>query len=178
MIPEYSTEFWGKMQPRTAVKMVAKHFNFCYHEAMTITWFGHSCFRIEAKEGSILIDPFDKKIGLKPPRLKDDLVLVTHEHYDHNNLEGVTGEELVIRGPGEYERKGMAVQGISSYHDNTQGSERGFNNIYRITAEDVVLCHLSGKMRMNFIKILPGDRVKLEMTPYDKTKGRITYRYK
>lgn len=43
---------------------------------------------------------------------------------------------------------------------------------------NIILCHLSGKMRMNFIKILPGDRVKVEMTPYDKTKGRITYRSK
>ena len=41
-----------------------------------------------------------------------------------------------------------------------------------------ILAYLSGKMRMNFIKILPGDKVKIEMTPYDKTKGRITYRYK
>jgi len=39
-----------------------------------------------------------------------------------------------------------------------------------------VLCHLSGKMRLNYIKIMPGDQVKLEMTPYDLTKGRITYR--
>lgn len=44
--------------------------------------------------------------------------------------------------------------------------------------ESIVLCHLSGKMRINYIKILPGDRVRLEMTPYDKTKGRITFRYK
>lgn len=42
----------------------------------------------------------------------------------------------------------------------------------------IVLCHLSGKMRINFIRIMPGDRVKLEMTPYDATKGRITYRMK
>jgi translation initiation factor IF-1 len=40
------------------------------------------------------------------------------------------------------------------------------------------LCHLSGKMRLNFIRILPGDKVKVEMTPYDLTKGRITYRIK
>ncbi|MEK7484248.1 MAG: translation initiation factor IF-1 [Planctomycetota bacterium] len=39
-----------------------------------------------------------------------------------------------------------------------------------------VLAHVSGKMRMNFIRILPGDKVKLEMSPYDLTKGRITYR--
>ncbi len=41
-----------------------------------------------------------------------------------------------------------------------------------------VLAHISGKMRMNFIRILPGDRVKLEMSPYDLSRGRITYRYK
>ena len=54
------------------------------------------------------------------------------------------------------------------------------NTLFRVelTGGEIVLCHLSGKMRMNFIKILPGDRVRLEMTPYDKTKGRITYRYK
>ncbi|MDQ1256934.1 MAG: translation initiation factor [Candidatus Hydrogenedentes bacterium] len=42
----------------------------------------------------------------------------------------------------------------------------------------VVLAHISGKMRKNFIRILPGDRVKIEMSPYDLTKGRVTYRYK
>ncbi len=41
-----------------------------------------------------------------------------------------------------------------------------------------VLCHISGKMRMHYIKILPGDKVKVEMSPYDLTKGRITFRYK
>ncbi|MFH1678268.1 MAG: translation initiation factor IF-1 [Candidatus Omnitrophota bacterium] len=41
-----------------------------------------------------------------------------------------------------------------------------------------VLAHISGKMRMNFIRILPGDKVKLELSPYDLNRGRITYRYK
>ena len=41
-----------------------------------------------------------------------------------------------------------------------------------------VICHISGKMRMFYIKLLPGDKVKLEMSPYDLTKGRIVYRYK
>ncbi len=52
------------------------------------------------------------------------------------------------------------------------------NTLFKVEIPDgsVVLCHLSGKMRMHFIKILPGDRVRLEMTPYDKTKGRITFR--
>ena len=54
------------------------------------------------------------------------------------------------------------------------------NTLFRVELEDgsIIICHLSGKMRMHFIKILPGDRVKVEMTPYDKSKGRITYREK
>ncbi len=45
-----------------------------------------------------------------------------------------------------------------------------------IDEERIVLCHLSGKMRIHYVRILPGDRVKVEVTPYDLTKGRITYR--
>lgn len=52
------------------------------------------------------------------------------------------------------------------------------NTLFRVEIEGghLVLCHLSGKMRIHFIKIMPGDRVRIEMTPYDTTKGRITYR--
>ncbi|HRN96561.1 MAG TPA: translation initiation factor IF-1 [Candidatus Levybacteria bacterium] len=52
------------------------------------------------------------------------------------------------------------------------------NTLFRVEVAGghEVLCHLSGKMRIHFIKILPGDKVKVEVTPYDKTKGRITYR--
>lgn len=54
------------------------------------------------------------------------------------------------------------------------------NTLFRVELEDgaLVLCHLSGKMRMHFIKILPGDKVLIEMTPYDKEKGRIIRRFK
>ncbi|GAB3267327.1 translation initiation factor IF-1 [Larkinella harenae] len=54
------------------------------------------------------------------------------------------------------------------------------NAMFRVQLENKheVVAHISGKMRMNYIKILPGDRVKLEMSPYDLTKARIVYRYK
>lgn len=54
------------------------------------------------------------------------------------------------------------------------------NAKFRVELENghVILCHISGKMRMHYIKILPGDKVKIEMSPYDLTKGRITFRYK
>jgi len=54
------------------------------------------------------------------------------------------------------------------------------NANFRVELDDkrVVLCHLSGKMRINRIKVIPGDRVKIETTPYDENKGRIVYRVK
>ncbi|HZX61613.1 MAG: translation initiation factor IF-1 [Bacteroidetes bacterium] len=53
------------------------------------------------------------------------------------------------------------------------------NAMFRVELENghVITAHISGKMRMHYIKILPGDRVKIEMSPYDLTKGRITFRY-
>jgi translation initiation factor IF-1 len=54
------------------------------------------------------------------------------------------------------------------------------NAMFRVELENghIVLAHVSGKMRMNFIRILPGDKVKLELSPYDLTRGRITFRIK
>lgn len=54
------------------------------------------------------------------------------------------------------------------------------NAMFKVELENghVIICHISGKMRMNYIKILTGDKVRIEMSPYDLTKGRICYRYK
>jgi len=54
------------------------------------------------------------------------------------------------------------------------------NAMFKVELENglVITAHISGKMRMNYIKILPGDKVKVEISPYDLTKGRISYRYK
>ena len=54
------------------------------------------------------------------------------------------------------------------------------NTMFRVELEDgrKVLCHLSGKMRIHYIKVMPGDKVKVETTPYDEAKGRIVYRHR
>ena len=54
------------------------------------------------------------------------------------------------------------------------------NAMFRVELENghIITAHISGKMRMHYIKILPGDRVRVDMSPYDLTKGRITFRYK
>ena len=72
----------------------------------------------------------------------------------------------------------MAKQG-SIEQDGTVIESLG-NAMFRVELQNghVVIAHISGKMRMHYIKILPGDKVKLEMSPYDLTKGRISFRYK
>lgn len=89
-----------------------------------------------------MIDPFSKDIGLRPPRFRDQIIALTHQHHDHNSLPEDTSSVFVVDGPGEYEKLGVYIQGIGSFHDNTQGAERGMNTIYVITMEDIRLCHL------------------------------------
>lgn len=118
---------------------------------MVITWYGQSCFRIQSGDLVLVTDPFSKEIGLVPPRFRGDLVLVSHGHYDHANAETIAGEPLVISGAGEYEAKGVYVRGIETFHDQSDGHERGRNTIYKIELEDLRLLHLGdfgeGKIR-------------------------------
>ncbi|MSU60742.1 MAG: hypothetical protein EXS52_02385 [Candidatus Staskawiczbacteria bacterium] len=111
-----------------------------------ITWAGQSCFQISvtaSKEScDIVIDPFDEKIGLKMPNFNADVLLVSHGHADHNNVRGVKGTPFLIENPGEYEKNGVFVQGIDSFHDDVEGKERGRNTMYVIEVEDIRFCHL------------------------------------
>ncbi len=114
---------------------------------MKLTWAGQSCFQISVSNGKdhsadIVIDPFDEKIGLKLPNFSADILLVTHNHSDHNNIKVVKDNPFLIENPGEYEIKGVFVQGIPSFHDDKEGKERGKNTIYIIEAEDMRFCHL------------------------------------
>ena len=115
---------------------------------MNINWYGQSCFQISSNQGknnhvSTLIDPFEESIGLRLPRkLEADAVLITHNHFDHNNVKAVSGQPFVASCPGEYDIKGIFIQGIPAFHDNVQGKERGRTTIYTIEAEEIKLCHL------------------------------------
>jgi L-ascorbate metabolism protein UlaG (beta-lactamase superfamily) len=108
---------------------------------------GQSCFQISvtnSKDHSadIVIDPFDDATGLKLPNLSADILLVTHDHHDHNNIKDVKGDPFVAQGPGEYEIKGVFIRGIPSFHDDKEGKTKGQNTIYTIEAEDLRFCHL------------------------------------
>lgn len=114
---------------------------------MKIAWYGQACFRltIKIKNGdkiTIITDPFSKDVGLKPPRGSADIITVSHDHYDHNNVKNISGDPFIIEGPGEYDVKGIFIKGIYSFHDNSKGEERGSNAIYVIKAEEMKICHL------------------------------------
>ena len=114
---------------------------------MTIIWHCQSLFEISTSRGKnnevhIVIDPFSPEIGLRLPKLEADILLITHDHEDHNNSKGVSGNPFLIEGPGEYEIKEVFVQGISAFHDDSQGKERGQTTIFTIEAEDLRVCHL------------------------------------
>ncbi len=110
---------------------------------MIIQWFGHSFFRLETKGKIIAIDPYSEKAtGLKPSRFKADILLITHQHEDHNNKSVIMGEPFVLEGPGELEMGGIFIDGLQSFHDKKRGQSRGENTIFLIKSEEITICHL------------------------------------
>lgn len=111
---------------------------------MDIIWFGQACFKLKGKNATVIIDPFDPEfVGLKFPKNEvSDIVLTSHEHQDHNFAAGIIGEPKIFSGPGEYEVKGVTITGISSFHDKTEGSERGKNTIFHVLMDGLNIIHL------------------------------------
>jgi len=113
---------------------------------MIITWLGHSCFKIQDKQGqdgvTVATDPFGKSTGLKVPRFEADILTISHGHADHNNTSAIKGSPFIITSAGEYEVNGVSIEGIESYHDEKQGAERGKNIICRIDIDNMSVAHL------------------------------------
>lgn len=109
---------------------------------MQLTWYGLSCFKIQSKDINVITDPYHKSSGLTPLKTKADIVTVSHNHDNHNNTQDIKGDPFIIDGPGEYERQGVFVKGINSFHDNKEGDELGPNTIYIFEIEKIKICHL------------------------------------
>lgn len=110
---------------------------------MIIQWFGQSYFRIDTKNKVIALDPYHENFtGLKPPRFKADILLISHNHDDHNNQDLILGKPFVMAGAGEIEVANIVIDGLMSYHDNQGGKLRGLNTIYLIRSEDMKLVFL------------------------------------
>jgi len=96
----------------------------------------------DVKGITLITDPFDKSTGLKVPSLEADIVTVSHDHADHNNIKAIKGSPFVISSAGEYDYKDVGIVGVQAYHDGEHGKARGSNVIYRIEIDDISIAHL------------------------------------
>lgn len=104
---------------------------------------GHASFQAKDKNAKIIFDPFDPSIvGLPFKKIEADIICVSHSHHDHDFVGIIEGSPYVVRGPGEYEIKGVKISGIPSFHDDENGSKRGRNTIYVVEMDGIFLCHL------------------------------------
>ena len=96
---------------------------------MEITWYGLSCFRLREKGTTVICDPYDKKVaGLTLPRIKADIVTISHDRPGHNAVSAVAGEPKVFTGPGDYEVGGVIITALTTYH-KAVGNEAPERNI-------------------------------------------------
>ena len=108
-----------------------------------VIWHGHACFELQGEKVTVIIDPF-KGVGIPDPKAAADIVLCTHSHQDHNNINAVIGEqgETLEGFIGSKNIKGIPIKGIASFHDDAKGSKRGRNSIYAFTLDGLQFCHL------------------------------------
>ena len=112
---------------------------------MKLKWLGHSCFLITSETGlRIMTDPYSIVGGIyySPVNESADIVTVSHDHLDHNNIAAVQGKPETITGSGTKTAKGIQFRGIASHHDEAKGKERGANTIFCLTVDGIRLCHL------------------------------------
>jgi len=112
---------------------------------MKVKWLGHSCFLITSKDGiRIITDPYAVGGGINYAPIKEtaDIVVVSHEHGDHNNISAVRGKPEVVKGSGVKIARGIQFRGVATYHDKFQGKQRGTNTAFCFSLDDIKLCHL------------------------------------
>ena len=109
---------------------------------MEITYFGLNAIRIRGRDATVLIDPYEPKLGLAPARLTVQVVALTHEDPTHFSQQGLSGHYHLVTGAGEFEIKGAFLHGIQTYHDAQKGAKRGKNFVYVVEVDDLRVCHL------------------------------------
>lgn len=107
-----------------------------------IRWYGHNCFRIRAKEATLLTDPVARSTGYAMGRQNADIVTISDEHAGDINLNALRSDFQTIRGPGEYEMHEVFVTGVRTYRDEGRRPESGYNTIYLIEIEGLKIGHL------------------------------------
>jgi L-ascorbate metabolism protein UlaG (beta-lactamase superfamily) len=109
---------------------------------MKISWLGHASFLLEMGNYKLVTDPAGEKVSYPNYKGKVDIVTVSHEHFDHNAIDTLNGEPVIIRKPGISKINGLTIQGIETFHDRNGGMSRGSNTVFKIVAEDITVVHL------------------------------------
>ena len=92
------------------------------NKELTVRWFGHSCFLVS--DGvKIVTDPFDKSVGYPLPDVSADIILISHEHFDHNYISAISGKPEVIRGAGDKTVKGITFKAVKASHGAGRGDD-------------------------------------------------------
>jgi L-ascorbate metabolism protein UlaG (beta-lactamase superfamily) len=112
---------------------------------MKVNWLGHACFLITSQEGlRVITDPYAVGGGINYSPIKEtaDVVVVSHDHGDHNNVSTVQGKPEIVKGSGRKSVKGIQFKGVATSHDATQGQQRGTNTVFCFAMDGIKLCHL------------------------------------
>lgn len=109
--------------------------------SVKLQYFGHSFWKVSTDKYSIVLDPFDDIGYPMPVGLSADYVIISHEHHDHNNTRLISGNPHIIRTPGLHRMPSFSVELIPVFHDDSQGSKRGANNLIKLNLEELTLVH-------------------------------------
>jgi len=110
---------------------------------LQIRWHGHSCFEI-TNDTTIVTDPHDgRSIGIPAPSVTGDIILVSHNHYDHNSVKTVEKEgSKVITDERKRTIGTVQINGVTAFHDTDHGSKRGKMVLFKFVSDGVTFCHL------------------------------------
>lgn len=134
--------FESKSSKGTSSKNYKKGEKMANKNEVTVKWLGHSCFLISLDDSvKVVTDPFDKSVGYPTPDVTADVCLVSHEHFDHNNVSVVKGKPQVIKGEGEKEAKNIRFKG-SPRSMTMRRKQRGKNTIFTWELGGIKFAHL------------------------------------
>ena len=110
---------------------------------MKIEYLGHSSFKLTESTGtSVVCDPYDGSVGFEMGKVCADAVTVSHGHFDHNNVNAVEGNPIVLDKECSYDLPGVEIDSIKSFHDRQRGKQRGENLIFKFRMDGIDVCHL------------------------------------
>lgn len=111
-------------------------------EEIKVTYYGHAMFLVQEPRVKMVTDPFDENVGYPLPELEAEVVLISHDHFDHNNAALVKGARNVIKESAPFFMESVKIEGCRSYHDAFQGKKRGENIIFKWHMSGVTFVHM------------------------------------